>query len=71
MADGGDGYTCSRECTHPLGGDVDLDAFARYLEAHAPVAPPALNRIDEGRLRATDVGGALWGAAPSATIRRG
>jgi 5'-nucleotidase len=45
MADGGDGYTVFRDCTDPLGGDVDLDAFARYLTAHKPVAPPELNRI--------------------------
>jgi 5'-nucleotidase len=46
MADGGDGYTVFRACTDPLGGEVDLDAFARYLGAHSPVAPPALNRIE-------------------------
>jgi 5'-nucleotidase len=45
MADGGDGYTVFRNCTNPLGGEVDLDAFARYLGAHSPVAPPALERI--------------------------
>ena len=46
MADGGDGYTVFRDqCTQPLGGEVDLDAFARYLLAHSPVAPPPLNRI--------------------------
>jgi 5'-nucleotidase len=45
MADGGDGYTVFRDCTDPLGGDVDLDAFERYLTAHKPVAPPELNRI--------------------------
>jgi 5'-nucleotidase len=45
MADGGDGYTVFTQCTDPLGGDVDLDAFARYLQAHSPVAPPELNRI--------------------------
>src|SRR4051812_39914980 len=45
MADGGDGYTVFRSCTAPLGGDVDLDAFARYLQAHSPIAPPTLNRI--------------------------
>ena len=45
MADGGDGYTVFRSCTDALGGEVDLDAFARYLEAHSPVAPPELNRI--------------------------
>jgi 5'-nucleotidase len=47
MADGGDNYTVFRSCTAPLGGDVDLDAFARYLQAHSPVAPPALNRIEK------------------------
>jgi 5'-nucleotidase len=47
MADGGDGYTVFRSCTAPLGGDVDLDAFARYLGAHSPVAPPTLNRIEK------------------------
>jgi 5'-nucleotidase len=45
MADGGDGYTVFRACTDALGGEVDLDAFARYLGAHSPVAPPVLNRI--------------------------
>jgi 5'-nucleotidase len=45
MADGGDNYTVFRSCTDPLGGEVDLDAFARYLGAHSPVAPPTLNRI--------------------------
>src|SRR3954454_18852977 len=45
MADGGDGYTVFRSCTQPLGGEVDLDAFARYLQAHSPLAPPTLNRI--------------------------
>ena len=46
MADGGDNYTVFRSCTNALGGEVDLDAFGRYLAAHSPVAPPALNRID-------------------------
>jgi 5'-nucleotidase len=45
MADGGDNYTVFRSCTDTLGGEVDLDAFARYLMAHSPLAPPALNRI--------------------------
>lgn len=45
MADGGDNYTVFRECTEPLGGEVDLDAFMRYLGAHSPLAPPELNRI--------------------------
>jgi 5'-nucleotidase len=47
MADGGDNYTVFRSCTDPLGGDVDLDAFARYLGAHRPLAPPTLNRISK------------------------
>src|SRR3954467_8584480 len=42
MADGGDNYTVFRSCTAPLDGEVDLDAFARYLQAHSPVAPPTL-----------------------------
>jgi len=45
MADGGDGYTVFRNCTDPLGGEVDLDAFARYLQANPNLAPPPLNRI--------------------------
>jgi len=47
MADGGDNYTVFRSCTQPLGGEVDLDAFARYLGKHTPLAPPALNRIEK------------------------
>ena len=47
MADRGDGYTVFRSCTQPLGGEVDLDAFARYLGAHSPVAPPPLDRIQK------------------------
>ena len=48
MADGGDGYTVFRDqCTAPLGGSVDLDAFAAYLGKHSPVAPPVLNRIEK------------------------
>jgi 5'-nucleotidase len=47
MADGGDNYTVFRSCTDPLGGDVDLDAFARYLGTHRPLAPPPLNRISK------------------------
>ena len=46
-ADGGDGFTVFRSCTAPLGGEVDLDAFVRYLgsPAHQPLAPPVLDRI--------------------------
>jgi 5'-nucleotidase len=45
IADGGDGFSVFRSCTAPLGGEVDIDAFTRYLGAHSPVAPPPLNRI--------------------------
>jgi 5'-nucleotidase len=45
IADGGDGFSVFRSCTNPLGGEVDIDAFARYLGAHSPVSPPALDRI--------------------------
>ena len=31
LADGGDGFTVFTACTNPLGGEVDLDAFVRYL----------------------------------------
>jgi 5'-nucleotidase len=45
MADGGDGYSVFTRCTNPLGGEVDLDAFTRYVGKHSPVAPPPLERI--------------------------
>jgi 5'-nucleotidase len=45
IADGGDGFSVFKSCTAPLGGDVDIDAFARYLEAKSPLSPPPLNRI--------------------------
>jgi 5'-nucleotidase len=47
MADGGDNYTVFRSCTEPLGGEIDLDAFARYLGAHSPLPVPTLNRIEK------------------------
>jgi 5'-nucleotidase len=45
LADGGDNYVELREGTNRLGGDVDLDAFEKYLRAHSPVAPGPQNRI--------------------------
>ena len=45
LATGGDGFTVFNSCTDQLGGDVDVDALARYFQAHSPIAPPALNRI--------------------------
>ena len=44
-ADGGDGFTAFRSCTDALGGEVDLDAFVRYLGANQPLSPPPLDRI--------------------------
>jgi 5'-nucleotidase len=40
LADGGDGFSVFKEGTAQLGGEVDLDAFGRYLTAHSPVSPP-------------------------------
>ncbi|MFL5715556.1 MAG: bifunctional metallophosphatase/5'-nucleotidase [Chloroflexota bacterium] len=45
MADGGDNYTVFKSCADPLGGEVDIDAFARYLGAHSPLGAPPLVRI--------------------------
>jgi 5'-nucleotidase len=47
LATGGDGFTVFKEGTSPLGGAVDLDAFAAYFQAAgaAGVAVPALDRI--------------------------
>ena len=40
LADGGDGFSVFREGTNQLGGEVDLDAFGRYLMNHSPISPP-------------------------------
>jgi 5'-nucleotidase len=40
LADGGDGFSVFKECTNQIGGEVDLDAFARYTMAHSPISPP-------------------------------
>ncbi len=45
LADGGDGFSVFKEGTNQLGGEVDLDAFGRYMMAHSPVSPPPLTRI--------------------------
>jgi 5'-nucleotidase len=49
LADGGDGFPVLRQGTDRLGGEVDTDALEAYLEPSltgAPIAPPALDRID-------------------------
>jgi 5'-nucleotidase len=46
LAEGGDNYTVLRAGTDRLGGDVDLDALERYLQANpGGVAPGPQNRI--------------------------
>jgi 5'-nucleotidase len=45
LADGGDGFSVFKQCTQLLGGEVDVDAAARYFEQNSPVSPPPLNRI--------------------------
>jgi 5'-nucleotidase len=45
LAEGGDNYTVLKQGTNRLGGDVDLDAFSKYVESHSPVAPGPQNRI--------------------------
>jgi 5'-nucleotidase len=45
LATGGDGFTVFNQGTDQLGGDVDIDAFKAYLQAHPNLAPPTLDRI--------------------------
>jgi 5'-nucleotidase len=49
LADGGDRFQVLREGTDRLGGAVDTDALEAYIRPSldgAPIAPPALDRID-------------------------
>jgi 5'-nucleotidase len=47
LADGGDGFSVLAGGTERFGGAVDTDAFEAYLKSlGAPLAPPALDRID-------------------------
>ena len=45
LATGGDGFSVFNQCTNQLGGEIDLDALARYFELHSPISPPTENRI--------------------------
>jgi 5'-nucleotidase len=45
LASGGDGFTVFNEGTDPLGGAIDIDAFADYIEHNSPVAPGPQDRI--------------------------
>ncbi len=42
---GGDNFSVLKECTSPLGGDIDLDALVKYFQKSSPVAPGPQNRI--------------------------
>jgi 5'-nucleotidase len=45
LATGGDGFSVFNEGTDQLGGEVDLDALAKYFSEHSPVAPGPQDRI--------------------------
>jgi 5'-nucleotidase len=45
LATGGDNFTTFTQCTDPLGGEIDLDAFVRYFELNSPIAPGPQDRI--------------------------
>ena len=45
LLEGGDNFTVFAQGTGTLYGGLDIEAFASYLEAHSPLAPPVLNRI--------------------------
>lgn len=45
LADGGDNFHVLKDGTDRLGGDVDLDALEKYMQATSPVAPGPQNRI--------------------------
>lgn len=45
LAGGGDGFAAFKAGTNRETGGLDHDVLEHYLEAHAPLAPPARNRI--------------------------
>lgn len=45
LAAGGDGFSEFTKATNVTGGGIDLDEFAKYLEAHPGQKAPALGRI--------------------------
>ena len=45
LADGGDNFTAFRDGISRHFGEIDLDAFARYLTANTPTPPGPQNRI--------------------------
>ncbi len=47
LADGGDNFLVLKLGTDRLGGEVDTDAFEKYLAANSPVAPGPHDRITQ------------------------
>jgi 5'-nucleotidase len=45
LAGGGDGFTVFQKGKNPKTGGTDIDAFAAYLGAHDPLAPPVPSRV--------------------------
>ena len=45
LADGGDDYSTFTQGTNRFVGEIDLDAFARYVEFLGTVNPGPQNRI--------------------------
>jgi len=45
VATGGDGFTVFTKGTASKDGDIDIDAFTKYLTANDPLTPPPVNRI--------------------------
>ncbi|GAA0394065.1 bifunctional metallophosphatase/5'-nucleotidase [Acrocarpospora corrugata] len=45
LVGGGDAFLAFRDGTDLWSGPLDIDAFAAYLGAHSPVAPPVANHI--------------------------
>ena len=46
LADGGDGFSVFEQATDKHFGGLDIDALARYLDAHDPYTAAPLDRID-------------------------
>ncbi len=45
LSTGGDGFTTFNAGTDRVGGNVDIDALANYLQANDPIAPPPSTRV--------------------------
>jgi 5'-nucleotidase len=46
LADGGDGFTVFRTGTNRFFGEIDLEAFVRYVMTRSPIGLTPLNRIN-------------------------